>query len=185
MSRGVPESKFVRARRDFIEGVMQDEVREFLSLADIGKLHRIPKATLYRRAKKDDWQGEKNRFQTDVEQQTNETRAATIASQAAEFDKNCLQIAQGLMIEVGRKIQRSQQEQRTDPDSEGLPVSSLRDMSHTLANAQKIGKLALGEAQEISKVAADVSIPDSFGELIRELDELANQKASFGKHTLQ
>ena len=86
---------------------------------------------------------------------------------------------------MGRKIQRSQQEQRNDPRNEGLSVSSLRDMSHTLANAQKIGKLALGEAQEISKVAADVSIPDSFEQLIQELEELADRKASFGQHTLQ
>jgi len=61
----------------------------------------------------------------------------------------------------------------------------LRELSHVTANAQKIGKLALGEAQEISKVSADVSAPESYNNLIRHLEGLANQKAALGKHTIQ
>ena len=75
--------------------------------------------------------------------------------------------------------------ERQNPDFEGLSATELRELSHVAANAQKIGKLALGEAQEISKVSADVTVPESYTNLIRHLEELANQKASLGKHTIQ
>jgi hypothetical protein len=77
------------------------------------------------------------------------------------------------------------EQERADPNNVGLSAAELRELSTVAANAQKIGKLALGEAQEISKVSADVSAPESYFALLEELDELANRKASAGKHTLQ
>jgi len=52
-------------------------------------------------------------------------------------------------------------------------------------NAQKIGKLALGQAQEISKVSADISNPEAFREVMEQLDEIAEARSSRYKHTVQ
>ena len=51
-----------------------------------------------------------------------------------------------------------------------LSPTDLRELSHVAEKAQKIGKLALGEAQEIKKVSADVSEPESYRSLIKHLE---------------
>jgi len=61
----------------------------------------------------------------------------------------------------------------------------LRELSQVAINAQKLGKLALGQAQEISKVSADVSNPETFREVMEQLDEVANARSSSHDHTVQ
>ena len=66
-----------------------------------------------------------------------------------------------------------------------LTTHDINSLGHAIANAQKVGKLALGQAQEISKVSANVELPKSLREVLDQLDELAEQKASGAQHTLQ
>jgi hypothetical protein len=66
-----------------------------------------------------------------------------------------------------------------------LQTETLRELSQIAINAQKIGKLALGQAQEISKVSADISSPEAFREVMEQLDEIAEARSSRYKHTVQ
>jgi hypothetical protein len=61
-----------------------------------------------------------------------------------------------------------------------MTIQELQAASHVAQNAQKLGKLALGEAQEISKVSADVSNPEAFHRVMEQLDELANARSQGG-----
>ena len=61
----------------------------------------------------------------------------------------------------------------------------LDRLASVVSEAQKIGKLALGEAQEISKVSANVTAPQSFREIVDELEQFASAKSSTGNHTIQ
>jgi hypothetical protein len=175
-------------KTEFIEGYLDDEgVRTYPSIDHLAKRHNISRTTLYRHTnpKQDDWQRQKNNFQTQMEKEIEEGRRKELVEAAKTLDKNSLNIAQALLTKVGRRIARSMEQERADPNNVGLSAAELRELSTVAANAQKIGKLALGEAQEISKVSADVSAPESYFALLEELDELANRKASAGKHTLQ
>jgi sorbitol-specific phosphotransferase system component IIA len=107
-----------------------------------------------------------------------------MAAEAKRLDDNALQIAQALIAQVGKKISDAIERERQGTFT-GLSAAELRELSHVTGNAQKIGKLALGEAQEISKVSADVTAPESYIALVEELDRLAERKASLGKHTIQ
>ena len=89
------------------------------------------------------------------------------------------------MGKVARALNQDEERARVQQDYRGLPAIALERFSIVLANAQKIGKLALGEAQEISKVHADVTAPDSFNEIMEQLDELREQRAEKGGYVLQ
>ena len=97
------------------------------------------------------------------------------------MDDSALQIAQAMLTRVGRTLQQS-----FDEESDvSLRTDELRELSVVTINAQKVGKLALGEAQEISNVSADVSNPEAFREVMEQLDELAAARSSRYRHTLQ
>ena len=68
-----------------------------------------------------------------------------------------------MLRSVARKLQKSINEEKDNPKAQ-LKPEHLRELSQVAINAQKIGKLALGQVQEISKVSADISNPEAFKE---------------------
>ena len=172
-------------KREFVEGYLEKNKRIYPSIEMLGKKYNIPRPTMYRHAKKDDWQKAKNRFHSKVEEKITESRVATAVEKSKQLDDNSMQIAQALLVTCGRKLQKAIDHERQYPNSELYSSSELRDLSSVAINAQKIGKLALGEASEISKVSADVTIPESFREIISTLDEVAEERSTRANHTIQ
>jgi hypothetical protein len=82
-----------------------------------------------------------------------------------------------MIATVGRGLQELQKEKT-------LNTAKLRDLANALLSAQKAGKLALGEAQEIQKVTADAGIPDSFIQLCGILERVGGRKAEDGNHVI-
>ena len=107
-----------------------------------------------------------------------------MVAETKKLDDNCIQIAQAMLGAVGRKLQKAIEQERTNNDLLGIAPIELSQLSQVTANAQKIGKLALGQAQEISKVSADVSNPEAFHRVMEQLDELANARSQSGSKPL-
>ena len=95
------------------------------------------------------------------------------------------EIAHAMLARVGKKLHRAMQAEQNTSSVDIHSSSELRELSPVAANAQKIGKLALGEAQEISKVSADVNAPESFRTVMERLDEVAAEFSSHDSITLQ
>ena len=122
-----------------------------------------------------------------------------------KLDDSAITLALAMMTDAGRRIQedianRKEYDQILQIENESLKNKKIFDfkkakhilsphdmtsLANVIGNAQKIGKLALGQAQEISKVSANVTAPDSLRSVIEELDELAARKSSTAKHIIQ
>ena len=185
MTNKLTEALALKIKQEFVEGVHTDSGELMWPTIDfLVKKHEVARATLFRRSRSEDWQAAKNQFQTALEQKRESERVLEMAEESKRLDVNSLQIAQAMLSRVGRKLQRSfQTEQNTD--TEILSTAELRELSQVATNAQKIGKLALGEASEIAKVSADVSAPETFRDLMEQMDELAKARSSRHGHTIQ
>jgi hypothetical protein len=174
MGKKITDEVEIQIRDEYIHGFLDSEgVRKYPTIEALAKRHDVAYRTLSTKAKASDWQGQKNRYQTELKQKLDDERMQRIVDESKRLDDTCIQLAMGMLNVVGRKIQKHMEEERSDPEYEGIPAHVMSHLSATTANAQKIGKLALGEAQEISKVAADVSNPDAFRAVMEQLDELA------------
>lgn len=173
-------------KAEFIEGYLDEEgVRRFPTIDFLVKRHKVARATIYRHHSKENWQSQKDVFHTKWKAEMEEVRLNELVAEGKKLDKNSLQIAQAMLGQVARKIQQSVIDENNDPENRGLSPQALNALSQTAATAQKIGKLALGEAQEISKVSADVSNPEAFRDVMEQLDQLANARSSSYRQTLQ
>jgi len=173
-------------RQEFIEGYLDDGgVRRFPTVEALVKRHGVARATIYRHHKKEDWQSQKDVFHTKWQAEVEANRLQELVQEGQRLDRNSLQIAQAMLGQVANQISKSVERQRQDPTEQGLSPNALNALSQAAATAQKIGKLALGEAQEISKVSADVSEPEAFREVMEQLDELAKARSSRYFETLQ
>jgi hypothetical protein len=185
MAKKLTEQLEKEIKQEFIEGYVNgSNIRVYPTIEALSKRHDVARATIYRRADKNKWQQAKNRFQTELEEKNEKIRLNNLVAENKRLDNNSLQIAQALLQRVGSKIQKAMEEEKSNGNN---PITSqeLRELSHVAANAQKIGKLALGEAQEISKVSADVSKPESFDAIMEQLDELAEARTQGSNHTIQ
>lgn len=174
----IPEETTQKAREEFVHGYLDENgERVFPSLASLASRHSVSQSAIYEKAKRDDWQGQKNRYQSELQARVDQDRMTRMVEDARRLDESCIQISQAMLGSVGRKLQKSIEQERMDPEYIGIDASTLNQLSVVTANAQKIGKLALGQAQEIQQVAADVSNPEAFREIMEQLDELASSRA--------
>jgi len=185
VTKKITEELAQAMREEFVYGYMEGEKLTYPSIDKLVTRHSVARASLYRLAEKDSWQENKNRIQTDIEIQLDEARISKIVDQGKKLDDTALTLAQGMLSTVGRKLQRGLQADQAGVENGSLSENNLRELSQTAINAQKLGKLALGQAQEISKVSADVSSPQAFKEVMEQLDEIAESRSASHDHTVQ
>ena len=173
-------------RTEFIYGYTDEQgIRQYPSVDALAKRHNVARATLYRWVEKEDWQTEKNHIQTELEQRQDAERLEQILESGKQLDDRALTISLGMLQKVATRMSRGFADEQENPKHGGLPVETIRELSQIALNAQKIGKLALGQAQEINKVSADISNPEAFQRVMEQLDEVATARSSRYKHTLQ
>ena len=206
MTNKIDEAKRRELKDEFIHGFMDaNGVRRYPTIMALAKKHDVPHVTLHRWSKKEDWQSEKNKVQTEYEEAIAKERIERAVENGKNLDDSSIALAFNLMSEVNRRLKQDElNRSRLDQilEIEGMEerqralnkfftknklITShdLNSMATTLSTAQRVGKLALGQAQEISKVSANVTAPDSLREIIAELDELAAAKSSRAKHIIQ
>ena len=206
MTNKIDEELKRKIKDEFVHGYMDDQgVRQYPTILALSKRYDVANVSLHRRSKSEDWQSEKNRVQTEYENAVAKERMAKMLAYGSRLDDNAINLALGIMGDAGRRISDDLQNRETLKQLSLLPEGSekeqqisnfflttkiltthdINSLGHAIANAQKVGKLALGQAQEISKVSANVELPKSLREVLDQLDELAEQKASGAQHTLQ
>jgi len=206
MTNKIDEDLKRKIKDEFVHGYVDGEgVRQYPTILALSKRYDVANVSLHRRSKSEDWQAEKNRVQTEYENAVTKERMEKMLAYGSRLDDNAINLALGMMGDAGRRLSEDVQNRETlkqlselpdSPDREDklskfflttkiLTTHDINSLGHAVANAQKIGKLALGQAQEISKVSANVSVPESLREVLEQLDELADLKSSGSQHIIQ
>jgi len=206
MVNKIDESLKLKIKDEFVHGFMDDQgIRQYPSIMALSKRHDVANVSLHRWSKKELWQDEKNRVQSELETAIARERMESMVESNKKLDDSAITLALAMMTDAGRRIQedianRKEYDQILQIENESLKNKKIFDfkkakhilsphdmtsLANVIGNAQKIGKLALGQAQEISKVSANVTAPDSLRAVIEELDELASRKSSTAKHIIQ
>jgi hypothetical protein len=178
MTKKITDELELKIRDEFVHGVVGDDgVRRYPTIDLLTKKHDVARTRLYARSKENDWQSQKNKYQSEITEKLDKERMDRVILDSKKLDDTCIQLAMGMLNTVGMSLQKHLDRERSDPEYAGIPAHVINHLATTTASAQKIGKLALGEAQEISKVAADVSNPEAFRAIMEQLDQLASARA--------
>lgn len=173
-------------RLEFVEGYLgENDARIWPTLEALIERHNVPKNTVYRRAKAQGWVEQKQEFHAIYTAEVTRKRAELKAKQAANFDDIAFGSAQQMLGKVQRKIVASVRDERDENRVDTLTLKDLNDLMDIGLKAQKLGKVALGEADQITKVVADDDVPASLARLLEQLDEVAEAKSQGARHTLQ
>lgn len=214
MVNKIDEALRRKLKDEFVHGYLdEDGVRRYPTISALSKRHDVANISLHRWSNKENWQEEKNRVQTEYELAVERERMEVMVKHGKNLDDRSINLAMGMLSDAARRMTEDQDTRRQLQNLYELPRGTgeqaqqrekllddffdqnkqkkilsphdMRSIAGIVSEAQKIGKLALGQAQEISKVSAHVSAPESLREIIADLDELAAAKSSTAKHTLQ
>lgn len=158
-------------RNKFVHGIEDNTGgRKIFTIDQLAEDYNVPKPTLYRHAQKEDWKTQQKLFQDKYLAELDERRKKELAQESINFDRSCLQLSRALLGIVGKAIQKN-----AAPDSEPKP-SNLVALSNTMVNAQRVAKLALGEATDNMNLNANVEETQTFRAALELLDGIAAER---------
>ena len=97
MSKPLTDEIKIKIKDEFIHGFVDENgVRKFPSVDNLVSRHDVARATLYRAATKEDWQKQKNHYQSELQVAQDRERMDRMLDDGRRLDDNSIQIAQGV-----------------------------------------------------------------------------------------
>ena len=165
-------------RTEYVEGIVhEDGARQLPSMRDLASKYGVTANTICRWSRKDGWALQREKFQSKLSKQIDFKRIDKLADRATAFDGECLSVAHEVIQDVTRRLQEHLEAVQSDDDSKQLAVYHLKELTQAALNGQKLGRLALGEASEITKGSIDVEGKTHFRETMDRLLKLRDGRS--------
>ena len=166
-------------RNKFVQGIeVNGGGRKLFTIDQLAEDHNIPKPTLYKHAKNEDWKYQQKAFQEAYLVELDAKRRTDLVNESINFDRTSLQIAKAIMGQIGKYISKN-----AAPDIEVKP-QNLVALSQAATGAQRVAKLALGESTDNMNLNADVKDTETFKEALELLDMIYHKRRKLDKTTV-
>jgi len=168
-----------KIRNKFVQGIETDGgERKYFTIDALAIEYNVPKSTLYKWAQKEAWKSQQERFHKEYLQKLDAERQDQLIQESKSFDSTALRLAKILMNEIGLLLNENNQRRANNPnDEDKFTPQMVQQLGNAALQAQKLGKLALGESTENMKLNAEISDTDAFREAMELLDEVARAKS--------
>jgi hypothetical protein len=168
-----------RIRIEYVHGIESDTgERTIPTLDELITKHGIPKTTLYRTSSTEGWKAQRERFQYEYMARLDEERTKNLVEESKKLDNTSINLAKLLMATVGQQMRRNSQEMMEGKG--GLNASQVLSLSNAALSAQRLAKLALGEATQTINLNANFKDNSAFREAMELLDSVADQRRQGG-----
>ena len=164
-----------KIRIEFVQGIdLGSTERKYQTIEALAIKHKVPRSTLYKWSQKESWKNQQERFHTEFMQKLDAERQKEMVKESKSLDDNALTMAKFMFNEIGMIFQdNAMKRQQGSPT---MTTQMLNQIANASLQAQKLGKLALGESTENMKLNAEVSDTDAFREAMELLDSVAEQR---------
>jgi hypothetical protein len=123
--------------RCYVQGREVNGAREYPSLAELAREFGVSHQYLQQRCAAGGWSEKRQKFLGEIEAKAAEIASTTLAKQSATFDLSCFDAAKRLVLDIGRQIEKG-----------SLSLAARSSLASALVNAQRVGRLALGDSVE-------------------------------------
>ena len=166
-----------KIRNKYVQGLDTEGDRKYFSIDALAIEYGIAKSTLYKWAQKESWKSQQERFHQEYLQKLDQQRQEQLVEESKNFDSTGLKIAKILMNEVGMLLNENNQRRTANPnDQDKFTPQMVQQLGNAALQAQKLGKLALGESTENMKLNAEIKDTTAFNEAMELLDQIGRAK---------
>lgn len=182
------------AKAFYVEGTppsREGEPHQWPTLEQVAAKYEVRHDTLRKRAGREGWGRERRLYASRLEKEKRDAKTAKIAADSAAFDNTTFKLAQALAGEVAQQMRdinkvrqlrdmKARQAEGSDEelikvlsDPKLLPATAnrLAALGTALSQAQRIGRLALGDTTEIVRHEAEVEVEASLSGEVKHKHE--------------
>jgi len=168
------DSKKLKIRNDFVQGIDADEKKIFPTLDELCKKYKVAKSTVYRVARSEGWKVQKEQLQTEYLKQLDKKRSKDMANKSMKTDDRTLQLADAVFVTIAQTLQQNNEE--VQKGKKGLPPHGITAIAQAISIAQKVSKLALGEATQNIDATINENTNEAFRRAMELLDEVEDSR---------
>ena len=173
-------------KSEYIEGYTDSDGNHvWPTLQQLSERHGISESTMRKRASQEDWANERNIFRQRVEHKRQEKRAEHLAGKASEFDATIFRASETATKHIQAHLAQTSERFRQSGGRDPMPLAQLEQLAKSLERYQKIGRLALGEATDITEGDEDGTDQIIIKELVGDPDVAAKVKELFRSRTAE
>jgi hypothetical protein len=166
-----------KIRNDFVQGTGEGYDKLFPTLDDLIAKYKVAQSTLYRTARDEKWKVQKDQFRAEFQRKLDDERIKKLSSESIKIDNTTISLAKGLFTTVGIMIQENSVAMQNGKKS--LKANDITSLANAVSIAQRITKLALGEATH-NIDAKFTENTDAFRRAMELLDSVEEQRRSQG-----
>ena len=96
------DSKKLKIRNDFVQGIDAEEKKIFPTLDELCKKYKVAKSTVYRVARSEGWKVQKEQLQTEYLKQLDKKRSKDMANKSMKTDDRTLQLADAVFVTIAQ-----------------------------------------------------------------------------------
>ncbi len=170
----------LKIRNEFVQGIDENSERVLFTLDELIKKYKVAQSTIYRIARTEQWKVQRDQFQQEYTEKLDRDRIKVRAKESIKFDDNSINLAKALYSTVGQVIQNNNS--AIQQGKKGLPPSQINSLANAAVTAQRLAKLALGEATHNIDATVNENT-DAFRRAMELLDTVEEQRRSQGDRT--
>lgn len=146
---GKSKADWSRIRQGYVNATVA------LTKQSIADKYHVCLETVVRRATKEQWDIERDRFLARVNEQTTEKKSEMVASEGASFDTTCLDYAHRVLTLVDEELKG--QKVLDKLGNQVVIQRAAKDIAQAVRIAQDVGKVALGDKPPDGNLKVDLS----------------------------
>ena len=164
----------LKIRNDFVQGVDDGGDKTFVTLDELIKKYNVAQSTVYRVARSEQWKVQKEQLQQEYLQKLDRKRTSEMAEEAKKFDNNSIGLAKALYSTIAHLITKNDKDIKDG--EKGLQPTQINALANAAIVAQRLAKLALGEATH--NINANINqTNDSFRRAMELLDSVEHSRS--------
>tara|TARA_R110001592_G_scaffold24414_1_gene94216 strand:+ start:11275 stop:11838 length:564 start_codon:yes stop_codon:yes gene_type:complete len=167
----------LKIRNEFVQGINESNEHKVYTLDELIKKYNVAQSTIYRIARNEQWKIQRDQFQQEYTEKLDRDRIKNRAKESIRLDDNSITLAKALYTTVGIVMQNNNLDMQQG--KKGLPPSQLNSLANAAITAQRLAKLALGEAT-LNIDATVNENTDAFRRAMELLDTVEDQRRSQG-----
>jgi hypothetical protein len=134
---------WIAIRQKFVEGVAnEDGAVTYPTLDEVAHAHGVRPSFLRQTASRQKWVQGRNIYRAELEQETRKKRREARAKESAQFDTLTLRVAHALVVMASNDIAKASK------SGAAITLNARKVIADIVEKAQRVGRLALGDATE-------------------------------------
>ena len=164
----------LKIRNDFVQGIDGEDKKMFPTLDELTTKYKVAKSTVYRAARSEGWKVQKEQLQTEYLKALDKKRSKDMANKSMKTDDRTLQLADAVFVSIAQTLQQNNKD--IQKGKKGLPPHGITAIAQAIAIAQRVSKLALGEATQKIDATINENTNEAFRRAMELLDEVEDSR---------